>query len=61
MSSLPLEFVRALITDPHEADQQCGHSSEKGQEDSDEVEVFIEDLYGAGRARGREGLFSTTK
>lgn len=49
VSSLPLELVRTLITDPHEADQQRGHSSEKRQEDSDEVEVFIEDLYGAGQ------------
>ena len=45
MSSLPLEFIGTLITNPHEADQQRGHGNEKSKEDSDKVEVFIEDLY----------------
>ena len=38
VSSLPLEFIGTLITNPHEADQQCGHGNEKSKEDSDKVE-----------------------
>lgn len=43
-----MEFIGTLITNPHEADQQCGHSNEKSKEDSDKVQVFIEDLYRVG-------------
>lgn len=48
-----MEFIGTLITNPHEADQQCGHGNEKSKEDSDKVEVFIEDLYGRGGGAGR--------
>lgn len=57
VASLPLELICALITDPHEADEQRGHGGQKGQEDGNEVQVFIEDLCGReGEGRALLGM-----